>query len=210
MGDDEGGAALGQLVKGPLDFGLGNAVQGGGSFVQDQDRRIFQEDAGNGDALLLPAGEERAPLPHVGVEPVGHSHDIVVDLRLPGGGDHLVGGGAGAAVANVLHNAGGEEEHILLHHANVPAQALLGDVPHIQAVDGDAALRHVVEAGDQVAEGGLAAAGGPHNGDGLAGPNVEGDVVEHLGVVPLVRKADVVHIDSTFDIPELHRVGLVL
>ena len=41
VGDDEGGAALCQLVKGGLDAGLGDRVQGGGGLVQNKNGRIF-------------------------------------------------------------------------------------------------------------------------------------------------------------------------
>ena len=52
VGDDQGGAAPGQLVKGGLDALLGDGVQGGGGLVQDEDGRIFQENAGDGHPLL--------------------------------------------------------------------------------------------------------------------------------------------------------------
>ena len=154
--------------------------------------------------------ERRAPpLAHVGVEALGHGHDVVVDLRPPGRLDDLVGGSPGPAVADGLHDAGGEEEHVLLHHADIPPQALLGHVPDVVAVDGDAALPHVVEPGDQVAQGGLAAAGGTHDGDGLPGLDVEGHVVEDLGVVPLVGEAHVAHVDLPPHVRQLQGVGLV-
>ena len=47
VGDDESGAAHGQLVEGPLDAGLGHRVQGGGGLVQNADGGVFQKDAGD-------------------------------------------------------------------------------------------------------------------------------------------------------------------
>ena len=41
VGDDEGGAAPGQLVEGPLDLGLRHTVQGGGGLVQNEHRRVL-------------------------------------------------------------------------------------------------------------------------------------------------------------------------
>ena len=81
VGDDDGGPSLRELFKGFLQFGLRHAVQCGGRLVQNQHRRVLQEDPGNGNPLLLSAGEQRAPLPHIGVKAVGHGHDVVVDLR---------------------------------------------------------------------------------------------------------------------------------
>ena len=46
---------------------LALVVQGAGGLVQDQDGRVLQEDAGDGDALLLAAGELDAALTDIGV-----------------------------------------------------------------------------------------------------------------------------------------------
>ena len=59
VGDDEGGAALHQPVERLLDQLLGLGVHAGGGVVEDQDARVDQQGAGDGDALLLPAGERR-------------------------------------------------------------------------------------------------------------------------------------------------------
>ena len=83
VGDDQCRAASGQTVKGALDAGFRHAVQRGGGLIQYQNGRGLQKHPGDGYPLLLPAGEQRAPLAHIGVEPVGHGADIVVDLRLP-------------------------------------------------------------------------------------------------------------------------------
>ena len=40
-----------------LDLGLALGVEGAGGFVEQQDRRVFQEGAGDGDALALTAGK---------------------------------------------------------------------------------------------------------------------------------------------------------
>ena len=182
VGNDQCGAALGQRVEGRLNLGLGDGVQGGGGLVQNEDRRVLQEDSGDGDALLLSAGQQRAPLAHVGVKAVGHGQNVVVDLGLAGGVDDLFLGGAGLAVADVFQNGVGKEEDVLLHHADVFPQGLLRHLPNVQPVDGDGAVSHVVEPGNQLAEGSLAAAGGTDNGDGLAGRHVETDVVEDIQV----------------------------
>ena len=90
MGDDQGSAALCQGVEGLLDLGLGDGVQRRGGLVQDQDGRVFQENSRNGYPLLLAAGQEGAPLAHVGVEALGHGQDVLVDLRLLRGLDDLL------------------------------------------------------------------------------------------------------------------------
>ena len=68
-------------------------------------------------------------------------------------------------------------------------------MPHVHAVDGDAALGHVVKPGDQLAQGGLSAAGGPHHRHRLAYRHVQRHMVQHL-VGTVVGKTDVVHVDG--------------
>ena len=65
----------------------------------------------------------------------------------------------------------------------------------ILPVDEDAAVRHLVKAGDQVAQSGLAAAGSAHQCQPLPGVDVQTDIVQHLVVVIRVLKADVLEPD---------------
>ena len=51
------GPVFGQLFQAYLDVPLALVVQCAGGLVQNQDLRILQEHAGNGDPLLLAAGE---------------------------------------------------------------------------------------------------------------------------------------------------------
>ncbi len=50
-----------------LDRRLDFAIQRRGGLVEDQDRGVLQQHAGNGDALALPARELDAPLADMGV-----------------------------------------------------------------------------------------------------------------------------------------------
>ena len=53
--DDKQRFASGQLRKAPLNLVLVFGVRKGGGFVENDDRRILQNHAGNGDALLFTA-----------------------------------------------------------------------------------------------------------------------------------------------------------
>ena len=57
VGDDQAGAVL----SGELDLGLdglfGDRVERGGGLVEDQNGRIFEQGAGDGDALFFTPGE---------------------------------------------------------------------------------------------------------------------------------------------------------
>ena len=71
VGDDDRRAMLHQPVERVLDQPLAFGVERGGRFVEQQQRRIAQQRAGNGDALALPAGQARAAFAHEGVEAFG-------------------------------------------------------------------------------------------------------------------------------------------
>ena len=60
----------GELDQRLLDGALGLGVEGRGGFVEDEDRRVLDEHAGDGEALLLAAGELDAALADDGVEAV--------------------------------------------------------------------------------------------------------------------------------------------
>ncbi len=55
VGYDDGGSVSGQVVQGGLYHFFSLGIQSGGSFVEDDYRRILEEHPGNGDALFLTA-----------------------------------------------------------------------------------------------------------------------------------------------------------
>ena len=71
VGDDQHGFADDQLLERELDGGFALAVEGAGGFVEDEDRGVAEEGAGEGEALLLAAGEPGAALADDGGVAVG-------------------------------------------------------------------------------------------------------------------------------------------
>ena len=57
VGDDNHRTVLLDGVDGILDLFCGDGVQRSGGFVQEDDGRILEEHAGDGNALLLAAGQ---------------------------------------------------------------------------------------------------------------------------------------------------------
>ena len=84
--DDEGRAAFHQRVERFLDLRLGRQIHAGGRVVQDQDARIEQQGAGDGDALLLSAAEGGAAFADGRVVAIGEGHDEVMRGGGFGGG----------------------------------------------------------------------------------------------------------------------------
>ena len=62
VGDDEAGAAGAQVGHGVLDEGLGAGVDGRGGLVEDEDRRLGEEGAGDGEELAFAGAEVGAVL----------------------------------------------------------------------------------------------------------------------------------------------------
>src|SRR5215472_8450185 len=79
--DDQQAAPGAEGVDGAQDPALRLRVQVGGRLVQDQDRRLAQEHAGNRQALALAAAELQAVLAHQGVQPVRQASREVGKLR---------------------------------------------------------------------------------------------------------------------------------
>ena len=105
------------------------------------------------------------------------------------------------AVADVVHHRAGEQIHILQHDAERVAQIRLFDVVDVDAVIADLAVGDVVEAVDEVRDGGLARAGRADKGQLLPGLGVERNIMQH-GLLRVVGK---VHIEEPHVAAELHQ-----
>src|SRR5699024_8832450 len=114
-----------------------------------------------------------------GVVAVGQPADEVVRAGQPGRGDALLVVGVQVAVADVLHHGAGEQVGVLQHDAQRVAQVGLFDLADVDAVVADLAVLDVVEAVDEVGDGGLARAGGAYESHLLAGLGVQRNIVQH-------------------------------
>ena len=207
VGNRQGRAALCQLVQALADQNLTLVVQGTCGLVQQQDARVLQKDAGNRQTLLLPAAQLDAALTDVGVVAVLQRTDKGVGPGQAGSLLNFGAGRAGAAIGDVLRHRAAEQVNVLLHDADGPAQAVQRHAAHVLAVNQDLAARHIIEAGDQVAQRRLAAAGRPDERDILARADVQINVAQDLVVVVGVLKADVVKVDAAVLHDQRLRVG---
>ena len=143
-------------------------VQRGEAVVEDVDLGLPHEGPGNGQALLLPAGQVRAALGDHRLEAVRHGEDELQRLRGLRGVRHLLVGGVLPAVADVVGDGVVEQHRLLGDEAELAAQGLLRHLPDVHAVHEDAARSHVVEARDEVDERRLARAGAADDRGDLA------------------------------------------
>ena len=139
MRDRDGGVVPAQQRgQGLVDQGLRLRVQGRGGLVQDQDIRVLDQGARDGDALLLPARQLRAARADVRVQPVG---EVAQELAVcfAGRGVEFRAGGARFAVRDVLGDGAGEEHGLLGDDADFAAQLLGVHGADVDAVDLDGA-----------------------------------------------------------------------
>jgi len=178
VGDDECCSALHELCEASLDESFAFGVEVAGGFVEDEDGGVGEDGAGDGDALFLSAGEADAALADEGVVSEVEFGDEAVGVGGLGGVFDVALGGVALGVGDVLGDGAVEEEDILFDDAEESAVGPWVDVAEVVSVEADGALGGVVEASDEVAEGGFAGAAGPDECDGFACGDVDADVVE--------------------------------
>ena len=104
-------------------------IQRAGGLVQDQDRRVAQDGAGDGHALPLPAGQLHAALADARLIALRKGADEVVGVGLAGRLDHLRFRRARPAVGDVVEDRAAEQQHVLRHHRHLLAQMRAGRTP---------------------------------------------------------------------------------
>src|SRR5580704_9903190 len=75
VGNDQGGSTLEGMEKRPLHCVLGLGVQMGRGLVEDDDGGRLEEETGDGQSLLLSAGEAKSTIADDRVESVGQLLD---------------------------------------------------------------------------------------------------------------------------------------
>ena len=169
VGDDEYGTALHEAVHALFDQFFGTRINGGSSFIQNQHRRICHRRPGNGQQLALALAEVAAVIGDPGVIALRQVADKGIRVGQTGSGADLLIGGIQLSVPDVVRNGSGKQVGVLKDNAQAPPQAVLADVPQINAVIGNQAALDLIKTVDQVGDGGLSRTGGANEGDLLAG-----------------------------------------
>ena len=200
MADIDGSSVLHNVVEPGINLRLGDGVQSGGGLVQDEEGGVLVQRPGDGDLLGLAAGDIHAVLCQVlvqpGVQPIGHGVQPVAE---PGVLQALLRPGPVVVcrAGHVLPQGQGQQLEVLKDHgedAHIVVVAVLADV---DAVEQNLPLGGVVQAAEQLDEGGLAAAVPAHHGQAAAHPEPDVDVAQ--GPLVGVRVAE-------GHVPELHLV----
>ena len=184
VGDHEDG--LVELAAGlaeHLEDGVGVlGVEVAGGFVGEDDGGTVDEGAGDGDALLLAAGELVGAMVEAALD-AEHFGEVVEErfVQFPFGG--CAKGGDVVGDFDVAHGRErGQQIEALEDKADLGAAHFgalgVGEFGEVGAIDEDRAGGGVGETAQDVEEGGLSRTGGADDGDELAGGDGEVDVAE--------------------------------
>ena len=193
-GDDR--FAGGEVVNGLLNDFFALRVERGGGFIQQQDRRITQNGTGDGDALLLTAGEIAPAFTGDGIVAIADLLDEFMGMRFFGSGDDFRLGGIKAAIADVFTDGVVKQEGVLTDDANVGAQRILRAGADVFSIQQDRASVRIVKAQQEGEERALARTAAADEGVEFAGIKLQVDVFDRwcvfLDVVSVtVKKGDV-------------------
>ena len=195
MRDGQHRAPLARLTQGILNLVLRLAVQRACGFVEQQDRRVFQQGPRDTDTLLFPPRQFQPAFTHSGFIPVGQTLDKVVDLRRFCRRFDVFLRGVIAAIGDVIADGIVEQHGILRHHANRAVQTVLGHIAHILPVHAHGTALHIVEPEQQTPDGGFPRSGRADNRHHLARGGFDRHTLEDLSVV-VIAKAHVVQRDT--------------
>ena len=123
VSDHERGPPRQQPLQPQLDRPLGSHVDVRGRLVEDQDARLRQERAGEGDQLPLSGRERDAALADLRLEAPGEAPDEVAGADRVGRRLDLVVARIRSPEPNVLAHGAREEESLLRHDPELAAQA---------------------------------------------------------------------------------------
>src|SRR5215204_414608 len=143
--DDEGRPPAPQRLQPVLYQRLALAVQARRGLVEDQNLRLGQDRARDGDALPLPARELHAALADDRVVAVGEAADELVAVRDAGRGPDLLAGRVRVREGDVVGDGAVEEEVVLQHRAELFAIVSEPDGSEVAAVNQHAPRERAVE-----------------------------------------------------------------
>src|SRR5579885_1777357 len=198
VGDHYGGATAQETAQALLHDQFGHGIDVGCRLVEDEDARIGQQGAGEGDELALAHAQVTPAFANGRIVAVGQLQHQFVQADGAGRLLDLFVCGVQATVANVLADSAGEEELLLQHNADLAAQRTLRHVADIVSIDEDGSLLDVIETRDQAGDCAFARARWADDGDGLPRLNGEIKAAQH-GQFGMVAEGDVAKLYAALD-----------
>src|SRR5215831_4933570 len=167
-------------------------------FVEDENRAVADQGAGNPDTLTLPAGKCFASFANHRVVSEWQLRDKFIRIGRFRRGNDVVSSGAAPAVGDVVGDGAAEEHGLLQHVGDSGAEALKRVVADVGAVDRDFARSRIVEPRNEADHRGLAAPRRSHDADRLACVDPEADVAKYRCIFRVTER-DVVERDVALE-----------
>jgi hypothetical protein len=182
------------------------SVQGGSGFVQQQNRRAFQEGPRDGHPLFLPTRKLSPATADVGPNSITELHHKLQQLRTPQRFDQLLLACASLPNEQILPDRRGEEQRLLSDVPDLPSQPRQVELPQVDSVQRNPSLIRVVEAHHHLEDGRLAAAGLPHHSR-VPAVDFQVQVLEYyFGLVFRIGKGNTFKSKYSFDFLQLYFV----
>ena len=160
VGDHDDRLIVGQFCNGLHQLLFIFGVNIGSGLIQNDDGCVLHNRPRNGNSLPLTAGERRTAFADDGVKAVRQCHDKVVAADFFRSGLHLLQGGIGLSKADIVGNGVREQIGPLKHKGKIADETVIAVFPHIPSAKAHAAALHVPEPRHEIAQRGLAGAGG--------------------------------------------------
>src|SRR4029078_709273 len=209
MGDYEGRSPGGEGFERVLYGVLRLGIERRSGFIENEDRRIFQQRPRDGNALALAGGKEAPSLSDEARGAFRQAFDELVRIRSLRRSLDLLIRCFRPTVGNVGAHGVIEEKRILQHHADVSAQRALLDTAQVAAVDGNAPLQRIVKPHQQRDQRRLSGTAWAHNGNRLARRHMQRDTVQQWASRLLITEMHILKIDRTLHVGNIGRVGRV-
>jgi len=149
-----------------------------GRLVQDQDLGVAEEGARERHELALAGREIRTPLGDLGLEPAAAADERAIEADPA---DRVVEGGGLVRLTerDVLGQRAGEQDHVLRHDRDPPAELGEREVPHVDAIELDRTAIALVEPREHLDHGRLAGARRADDRDRCAARHGHVDAAQH-------------------------------
>src|SRR5713226_6904721 len=159
----------------PLGFG----VESGRRLVEDKNRCVTNDGAGDSDPLPLASRKSEAPLPYHGVVALWHSGNELVGVGELRSFFDLFLGRAGPSVGDVVAYRSTEQYRVLKHEPDLAAKGMQLEVTHVDTVDSHRAGSWVVKPRNKAHDRRFSTTRRTDNPDELTLLDREADVSQH-------------------------------
>ena len=175
---------------------LTGVVHRAGRFVQQQDRRVKEQGAGQQYHLPLAAGEQLPTFANGAVKALWMLAGQLGDAGDTGNLQHVFVTDVVGAEGQVVAQAAGQQRQVVGDVANLVTQVSHIQLAQIQAVNQQLAFVGVVVVHQQPRQGTFARAAAADDANALAGFDMQVDVMQGVTALPWVAKAQLAGVDG--------------